>query len=146
MNITQLRYLITSLAICVVLAACQNTNAPLSAGGRWINLGLSASSNIQYAMDSGSIKRQNNLVTFRDRKTIVDPKQQYYSNTPIYKTAISTIQIDCSRKIFRIMDVELRDVHGDIIRQDHFSDTDLRPMSITHGSAAEQQYKQVCNH
>ncbi len=146
MKIIQLRYLVTTLAMSIVLAACQNTNSPLSANGHWINLGVSANGNLQYALDSGSIKRQNNLVTFRDRITVIDIKQQYYSNTPAYKTAISTTQIDCGRKLFRILDVELLDAKGEIIRQDHFNDSDLRPMNVTHGSAVEQQYKHVCGH
>ncbi len=146
MKIIKLRYLATALAMTMALAACQNSSLPTSANGNWINLGVSASGNVQYALDSGSIKRQNNLVTFRDRKTVIDPKQQYYNNTPSYKSAISTMQIDCGRKVFRILDVQLLDARGEVIRQDHFNDTDLRPMSVTNGSAAEQQFKQVCNH
>ena len=142
MKIIKLRYLATALAM--TLAACQNPSLP--ANGHWINLGVSASGNVQYALDSGSIKRQNNMVTFRDRKTVLDPKQQYYNNTPAYKTAISTTQIDCGRRVFRILDVQLLDVRGEVIREDHFSDTDLRPMNVTKGSAAEQQFKHVCNH
>lgn len=144
MKIIKLRYLATALAMTMALAACQNPSLP--ANGHWINLGVSASGNVQYALDSGSIKRQNNMVTFRDRKTVLDPKQQYYNNTPAYKTAISTTQIDCGRRVFRILDVQLLDVRGEVIREDHFSDTDLRPMNVTKGSAAEQQFKHVCNH
>lgn len=145
MKIISIRHLTASMAISTILAACTTTNVP-KASGSWIELGVSASGNIQYALDSGSIKRQGNMVTFRDRKTVIDPKQQYYSNTPAYKTALSTTQIDCSRKLFRVLDVELLDAHGELIRQDHFGETDLRPMGITSGSAAEQQYQHVCNH
>lgn len=145
MKIISLRHMIASMAVCTILAACTTTSVP-KASGSWIELGVSASGNIQYALDSGSIRRQGNMVTFRDRKTVIDPKQQYYSNTPAYKTALSTTQINCGRKMFRVLDVELLDAHGELIRQDHFSETDLRPMGITNGSAVEQQYQYVCSH
>ncbi|WMY92274.1 surface-adhesin E family protein [Snodgrassella communis] len=145
MKIIYLRHLMASLSFCTILAACTTTSVP-KASGSWIELGISASGNVQYALDSGSIRRQGNLVTFRDRKIVIDPKQQHYNNTPAYKVALSTTQIDCSRKLFRILDVELLDIHGELIRQDHFTETDLRPMGITNGSASEQQYQRVCSH
>ncbi|PIT16952.1 surface-adhesin E family protein [Snodgrassella alvi] len=146
MKIIYLRQLMASLTVCTILAACTTTSVPKKADGSWIELGVSASGNVQHALDSNSIRRQGNLVTFRDRKIVIDPKQQYYSNTPAYKTALSTTQIDCSRKLFRVLDVELLDAHGELIRQDHFGETDLRPMGITSGSASEQQYQRVCSH
>jgi hypothetical protein len=146
MKIIDIHHLLTSLAICTILAACTTTSVPKAASGSWIELGVSASGNVQYALDNSSIRRQGNLVTFRDRKTVIDPKQQHYRNTPVYKTALSTTQIDCSRKLFRVLDVELLDAHGELIRQDHFGETDLRPMGITNGSASEQQYQRVCIH
>ena len=63
MKIIYFRHLITSLAVCAILAACTTTNVP-KASGSWVELGVSASGNIQYALDSGSIKRQ-------DRKSVV---------------------------------------------------------------------------
>lgn len=147
MKIIYFRYYVTCLAIGFMLSACNATsNLRTETKGGWINLGVSASGNVQYALDSSSIRHQNDLVTFRDKKTIINPKQQYYNNTPAYKTAISTTQIDCKRKQFRILDVELLDAKNELIRQDHFSDSELRPMGITNGSAAQQQYKYVCSH
>lgn len=131
----------------LLLAACVTTSPPASmpaAQGNWQALGVSASSNIKYELDKNSIRRQGNSVTFNDRKTVIDPKQQYYANTPAYKTAISTTQMNCDSKNFRILDVTLFDQNGEILREDHFSDTDLRPMGITNGSAAQEQYQQVC--
>lgn len=142
------RYCLPTLALTILLTACAtqnpgNTSPALT--GKWLPLGESASSNVQYALDKTSIKRQGNIVQFRDRKVIRNPQQHYYSNTPAYKTAVSVTQMDCSHKNFRILEVELFDQSGELLRQDHFSDTDLRPMGITNGSAAEQQYKAVCS-
>lgn len=129
----------------LLLAACATTSPSAPAlKGQWQMLGVSASGNIQYELDKTSISRQGNNVIFRDRKTVIDPRQQYYSNTPAYKTAISTTQMDCARKNFRVLDVTLLDQDGELLREDHFTDTDLRPMGITNGSAAQQQYQALC--
>lgn len=138
-----------TIATALLLSACATTNSPSSSEqdkGKWNDIGLSASGNIRYELDVNSIKRQGDTIEYRNRKIIIDPNVQYYRNTPVYKTALSTTLMDCRQKTFRVLEVELYNNNHELLREDHFSETDLRPMNITKGSAAEQEYQTVCHH
>lgn len=131
------------LALAAALAACVTTEGP-NVPGQWKDIGLSSSGNIRHAIDTGSIHRQGNLATFRDKKTVLDMQQEHFSNTPAYKVAVGTWEIDCARRTFRLTALQLLDAQGKMLDQAQYSPMDLRPMAVTRGSATEQQYNLVC--
>lgn len=131
------------LALAATLAACTLTGTP-NVPGTWQDIGLSVSGNIRHAIDTGSIRHQGNLAIFRDMKTVLDMKQEHFSNTPAYKVAVGTWEIDCTRHTFRLTALQLLDTQGKIISDTQYSATDLRPMAVMRGSATEKQYNLVC--
>lgn len=141
MNKTITRCILLTLA--AGLAACATNNGPTVAG-QWRDIGLSSSGNVRHAIDTGSIHRQGNLAIFRDKKTVIDMKQERFSNTPAYKVAVGNWEIDCTRRTFRLTALQLLDERGNIVSQAQYSATDLRPMAVMRGSATEQQYNLVC--
>lgn len=131
------------LALIAILAACATSEGP-KVSGNWHDIGLSSSGNIRHAIDTDSIRRQGNLAVFRDKKTVIDIKQEHFSNTPAYKVAVGTWEIDCVRRTFRLTALQLLDTQGNTVSQAQYSVTDLRPMAVMRGSATEKQYHLVC--
>ena len=127
----------------LVLAACATGSGP-GVSGNWQEVGLSGSGNVRHAIDKDSIRRQGNLATFRDKKTVIDMAQEHYGNTPAYKVAVSEWEIDCARKTYRLSALQLLDTGGKSLGQYRYSNTDLRPMAVARGSATEKQYELVC--
>ena len=132
-----------ALTTACLVAACATSSGP-SVSGNWQPLGEDGSGNIRHALDTSSIRHQGGLATFRDKKTIVDIKQERFNNTPAYKVAIGTWEMDCTRKTFRLSALQLLDERGSTVRQEQYNASQMRPMTVIRGSASEQQYKRVC--
>ena len=58
-------------ATACVLAACATSSGP-KISGNWQEVGLSGSGNVRHAIDKDSIRRQGDVATFRDKKTVLD--------------------------------------------------------------------------
>ena len=66
----------------VILAGCPSVGNVPQAGGDWHNMGEANNGNFMLAVDKNSIKRDGQLVTFRDRKIVVDMKEERFINVP----------------------------------------------------------------
>lgn len=87
------------------LSACQTTSNVGS--GSWKALGDSANKNVKHEIDTQSIKKEGNVVTYRTRTIINDIRLESLPNVPVFKTAISTYQMQCRERSYRIVDTEL---------------------------------------
>lgn len=137
-----LRLSATALVAALILAGCP-ANVP-QAGGDWHNLGEAGNGNLMLALDKNSIRRNGPLVTFRDRKIVVDMKNERFVNVPPYKTAISTWEMHCANKTFRLVSSTLYDDKGKIISEETYTAVDIRPMAVPPNSLTDEQRKIVC--
>ena len=135
--------LLAAAALVSLLAACTTTGGP-GTGGNWSSIGETSNGNVRAYIDKSSIVRSGNLVTFRDRKTVVKPDEERYVNTPVYKTAIGTWEMDCRNKTYRLNQLLLVDKSGKELVNQKYSAAELRPMQVMNGSITEKQYQAVC--
>lgn len=132
----------TAPLLLAALAAC--TGGP-KVDGSWEHIGDSSDGNIRNYIDKSSIRRNGSLVSFRDRKTVVKPAKERFVNTPEYKTAVGTWEIDCAGKTYRISALTLLDEEGKEIMKESYSPVSIRPMPVSQsGSIIEKQYQAVC--
>lgn len=128
----------------VILAGCPSVGNVPQAGGDWHNMGEAGNGNLMLAVDKNSIKRNGALVTFRDRKIVVDMKNERFVNVPAYKTAISTWEMHCTNKTFRLTASTLYDEKGNIVSNESYTAVDIRPMAVPPNSLTDEQRKIVC--
>lgn len=140
MNTQMLRFS-AAAALSLWLAACASSG---SGGGNWQNIGSTSGGNIKVSVDKSSIKKNGQLVTFRDRKVVAKINRERFVNTPAYKTAIGTWEVHCANKTYRLTALQLLDERGQSVGNHQFTATNLRPMSVMNGSIIEKQYEMVC--
>lgn len=143
MKISRILSLSTLAVAAIFLAACASNGPSIS--GNWQDIGTTSNGNIKASIDKSSIKRSGNLVTFRDKKTVVKTSEERYVNTPTYKTAVGTWEINCSNKTYRLSALQLLDDHGKVLINETYSSTDIRPMSVMKGTLTEKQYEAICS-
>ena len=133
----------SAVATVLVLAACQTTPTSSNDGGKWKNIGQSSNQNVRSEVDIASIQRVGDVVVFRDRKVLKDPSLEATPNSPLFKTAVSTYQMQCKDKTYRITATELRNEQGTVVYQQSFG-TQVPLQRITNGSPAQKQYELAC--
>lgn len=114
------------------------------ANSNWQNLGVSPNGNILNELDQLSVHREGNLVTFRDKKTIFNPKKENFQATPVHKFSINRWQIDCNERTFRLLGISLFDEGGRQIANYTYNDAQIKAMPVATNSASFQQMKFVC--
>lgn len=137
----KLRLSVLCVAVAI-LAACATGNHMPS--GQWQDIGLSVDGNIRHSLDKASIVRQGNRATFRDLKTVQDTARAPYANTPAFKTAAGTWEIDCVQKTQRLRALTLKDAQGRVVGEYRYPNAELKPLPIHDGQVAAKQYEQVC--
>lgn len=110
----------------------------------WENLGVSPNGNILNEIDKLSIRKSGTLVTFRDRKTIFNPRKENFLNTPRHKVSLNTWQIDCQAKTFRLLSMILFDENNRQIASFTYNDSQIKQMPVVQNSASYQQMLYVC--
>jgi hypothetical protein len=114
------------------------------ANSNWQNLGVSPNGNILNELDQLSLKRDGSLVTFRDKKTIFNPKKENFLSTPSHKFSINTWQIDCNQRTIRLLAMALFDEGGRQIASYTYTDAQIKATPVVQNSASFQQMKFVC--
>lgn len=142
MNFLTSPSLAASVAAALILAGCASTGPSVS--GNWKDLGTSSNGNIKNAIDKGSIKKNGNLVTFRDKKTVLKPAEEKFANTPKYKTAVGEWEIHCTNKTYRLTALQLLDEKGTVVTSQRYTAAAIRPMSVMNGSVTEKQFEEAC--
>ncbi|KMN34435.1 MULTISPECIES: surface-adhesin E family protein [Chromobacterium] len=120
------------------------TSGASPANADWQNLGVSPNGNILNELDKLSVRKQGQLVSFRDRKTIFNLKKENFLSTPRHKVSINSWQIDCSQRTFRLLDMVLFDENGRQIASFTYNDNQIKPMPVVQNSASYQQMLLVC--
>ncbi len=136
-----LRYA-AAATLAALLAACASTGPSVT--GSWKEIGTTNNGNIKASIDTASIKRNGQLATFRDKKTVLKPSEERYVNTPAYKTAVGEWEIHCRNKTYRLTALQLLDAQGKVLMNERYTAAGLRPMSIMNGSITEKQFDAVC--
>ncbi|UOO81846.1 hypothetical protein LVJ83_13225 [Uruburuella testudinis] len=142
MNISRALHYTAAAALAALLAACAATGPDVA--GNWKEIGTINSGNIKAAIDTSSIKRNGQLATFRDKKTVLKPSEERYVNTPAYKTAVGEWEIHCRNKTYRLTALQLLDERGQVLMNQKYTAAGLRPMSVMGGSITEKQFETVC--
>jgi hypothetical protein len=155
--------LLALLAVSALFAGCATTPAPApqklppaakltpppkpdtAANANWQNLGVSPNGNILNELDRLSIQRNGDVVTFRDKKTIFNPKKENFQSTPPHKYSINTWQVNCVTHTFRLVSIALFDEGGRQIASYTYNDRQIKPMPVVKNSARFQQMKFVCS-
>lgn len=147
MNIKHLLLIGAALA----LSSCAITDiSSLPAGGKWVNMGVSANGNVLHELDTVSIKRHGNSVTFTDRKTIEDIGKEHYPHLPEHKISVNTWEMNCKTKTYRLTSTNIFNAKGKSLLKrsfkegKKFTDNESAPMKIVKGSATEKQQQIVC--
>lgn len=164
---TMKRYPISALLLCTLLAGCAtapSTTPPLItkpaikpatgstspakpaavANADWVIMGVTPNGNILHEVDRLSIQRRGNLVLFRDRKTIFNPKKENFLSTPRHKQSINQWEVDCAASTFRLARMTLLDENGREILNRTYNDSEIRAMPVVRQSAGFQQVDYVC--
>jgi hypothetical protein len=140
-----------------VLAGCATgpaTKSPITsrpskpaidANADWQNLGVSPNGNILNEIDKLSIKRQGTLVSFRDKKTIFNPKKENFLSTPVHKYSINQWLIDCQNRTFRLSSMTLFDEANRQIASFTYNADQIKATPVVQNSASYQQMLFVCN-
>ena len=134
--------MITAALAALVLTACETTSS--ISGGSWNSIGTISNGNIKVSIDKSSIRKNGNLATFRDKKTVSKMSEERFANTPAYKTAVSEWEIHCTSKTYRLTALQLTNDRGQVVANHRYTATDVRPMSIMSGTITEKQYETVC--
>ena len=161
------RYLIPALLLSALLAGCATpprSTPPLTtkpagktagnaaqparpavvANADWVIMGVTPNGNILHEVDRLSIQRRGNLVLFRDRKTIFNPKKENFLSTPRHKQSINQWEVDCTASTFRLSRMTLLDENGREILNRTYNDGEIRAMPVVRQSAGFQQVDYVC--
>lgn len=138
----------------ILFAGCATPTGAPSLGGykpvkpdsnsNWQNLGVSPNGNILNELDQQSLQRNGNVVTFRDKKTIFNPKKEDFKSTQPHKFSVNTWQIDCSARTFRLLSVSLFDDAGRQIASYTYNDGQIKALPVVQNSASFQQMRFVC--
>ena len=138
------------LLVGLVLAACGSNgtsqavrNAPKGAGS-WKPLGNVNNGNIVVSYDAGSLKKNGNLAWLRDRKIVINPQRERYSDTPYFKVAVSDWEFNCKNHSFRLTAVQFLDDKGKIVSQERYTTNPIPPMPIQRGTMADRQFAVAC--
>lgn len=133
---------VLSVMAILILSACQTTTQ-VGPAGSWKNLGDSANQNVKHEIDTQSIQKNGNVVTYRTRTVVDDIRLESLPNLPVFKTAVSTYQMQCRERSYRILDTELYNQQGALIGKQVFGNQ-VGYNLVTIGSAAKKQYDLVC--
>ncbi|SCK17272.1 surface-adhesin E family protein [Vogesella sp. LIG4] len=128
----------------VVIRPQPQTRPSTTANAEWVILGVSPNGNILHEIDKLSIRHKGNLVLFRDRKTIFNPKKENFLSTPPHKQSINSWEVDCVASTFRLAAMQLLDENGREILSRTYNDSEIRPMPVVRQSASFQQVDYVC--
>lgn len=133
------------LVLLVALSACTTLpmGAPAAVQGDWRELGVSTSGNIVHAIDTRSVARQGDSVTFRERVSIRRVAAEQYTQTPPYQTAVNEWQMNCRQKTYRLRAVQLFDAAGNVLANHRYAAG--RTQAVRAGSASERQFEFVCS-
>lgn len=71
-------------------------------------------------------------------------RQERFVNTPAYKTAVGEWEIHCRNKTYRLTALQLIDERGQVLMNERYTATNLRPMSVMSGTLTEKQFEVVC--
>lgn len=113
-------------------------------GDNWRYLGATSNTAIRVEINESSITPQSaKQYKYQDRKTIVNPSNFAYQNTPSYYYSLSWWLMDCNSQQYIVNSTALYDVYGKPIKNYNFTDQNYSP--VTKGSIAEQQYNYICN-
>lgn len=134
------------LATCLLLAACASTPQDPSAKaiGSWQEVGKINLHNIIVAYDTGSLKRQGNMVSVRERKIVQKVEQENYLNLPEFKTAVSEWELDCTKRTYRLKNAQFWDKNGKNIAQQQYSARQVPAMAIVKNTPAESLLQIAC--
>lgn len=134
----------------LLLTACGSSgnnqlpkNTPKIAGS-WKHLGNISGGNIVVSYDAGSLKKSGNLAWLRDRKIVINPEHERYTNTPRYKVVVNDWEFNCRNQSYRLTAVQFLDEKGYIVSQERYTSNPIPPMPIPHGTIADKQFKIVC--
>lgn len=140
--------LITALT-AIILTACAGMSGRPSysvpaMSGTWQDIGAINQRNIVVAYEKGSIRRNGDIAYLRDRKIVVNPNEESYTDTPKYKIAVSDWEFHCKNRSYRLSSVKFLDEQGKLIGENHFSPTQIRHMPFNNGTIAEKQFNIAC--
>ncbi len=128
------------LCAALVLAGCPSVSGP---AGSWKENGVSPNGNVRHEIDTSSIRKTGNTVTFRERITVSNPKTEHYVNTPHFKTAVNQWQVDCQARTRRLMAVEMWDASGAKLASHQYAGG-RQPAPVVKGSAGGSQFEAAC--
>ena len=117
---------------------------PGGSGDNWRYLGTSTGNQISIEINESSLSKNNNLSTFQDRKTIIEPSKFDYAGINSYKYSLSWWQLDCNLKQYSITNTSFYDNNGALIKAYRFDDAANTNKQIDNGSIAQLQYNYVC--
>lgn len=143
-----MKYLFPAAAL-LILAACSSTqipdNADTRAQGQWQSIGHISNNNIAVAYDTGSIKKQGNTATLRDRKIVKDMSEENYLDLPHYKTAIGEWEFHCANRSYRLKAARYWDGSGHAMMRHDYSIAQTPFAPIVAGSPTETLFKAACH-
>lgn len=134
---------VLSAVLLSVLAAC--ATVPVGSSdmqGDWHEVGVSASGNIEHAIDARSVQIQGDNMVFRERIRVLRMEAQAFTQTPPYKTAINQWQMNCRQKNYRLMATQLYDASGNLLADHRYATGS--PQAVRMGSASERQFERLC--
>lgn len=139
------------LVLCgiAILTAC-SSNGPhvknlMAAQGHWQNINRIHNGNIEISYDSGSLKKQGNTVSIRDRKIVRDTNKETYYDTPNYKIAISDWEFHCTQQTYRLVALQFWDNKKNEIAKYQYTSNQIQPMPIMQNTPTQALFDIACH-
>lgn len=141
-----MKKLLTFASLCLLNACVSLPNSPAAqAIGSWQDIGNIHNNNISIAYDTGSITRNGNTASLRDRKIVNDMGQENYINLPEYKTSVAEWEFHCRNRTYRIKQAEFWGKNGKTLGEQIYSGSlSVAPAKIVPNTPAERLFQIAC--
>lgn len=143
-NIVLLSLLTAFLTACGTSASPNISSAIPPMAGSWKHLGATNNGNILVSYDTASIRKNGDFTLLRDRKIVINPALEKFTNTPHYKIAVNDWEFHCRNRSYRLAATQFLDEKGKIVSAQRFTPVQIRPMPISSGTIAQKQFELVC--
>lgn len=139
------------LVLCstAILVACSSNGSfnknSMAAQGHWQNINRIHNGNIEISYDTGSLKKQGNTVSIRDRKIVRDTDKETYHDTPNYKIAIGDWEFHCTQRTYRLVALQFWDNKKNEIAKHQFAPNEIPSMPIMQNTPTQALFDIACH-
>ena len=128
---------LTTVSLILILTACATQQS-----SQWQHIGTTEQGNVAYSVDTTSIQRNGQKVTFKSQAKYLKVNQMP-ANLPSHSAAITTWEMNCDSGVYRPLHTELVDSNGKAVYSSSINQQDFQP-APSRETAMYRQRQVVC--